>query len=158
MASVCLQLRFLGNLDAERVSAVFREALTSFMGRRKSPLTAQMFTDLFNRFPVSTATCVIHRVEFRSGHHGHRGSQRDTGSRHSQLLMQLVCCFPGFVCASVGYSCAAHHICSQTTSAGKCFNLFYSSNSYIAKWLTREQRVRKKSICLMVICYIKFAN
>ncbi|XP_053297734.1 myb-binding protein 1A-like protein [Pleuronectes platessa] len=46
------ELRFMGNLDADRVSAVFREALTSFMGRRKSPLTAQMFTDLFNRFPV----------------------------------------------------------------------------------------------------------
>ncbi|XP_054610863.1 myb-binding protein 1A-like protein isoform X2 [Dunckerocampus dactyliophorus] len=45
-------LRFVGNLDVERVSAIFREALGSFMSRRKSPLTAQMFTDLFNRFPV----------------------------------------------------------------------------------------------------------
>uniref|UniRef100_A0A8C9Z4T3 MYB binding protein (P160) 1a n=1 Tax=Sander lucioperca TaxID=283035 RepID=A0A8C9Z4T3_SANLU len=44
-------LRFMGNLDVDRVSAIFRDALTSFMGRRKSPLTAQMFTDLFARFP-----------------------------------------------------------------------------------------------------------
>uniref|UniRef100_A0A8C9ZCH3 MYB binding protein (P160) 1a n=1 Tax=Sander lucioperca TaxID=283035 RepID=A0A8C9ZCH3_SANLU len=45
------ELRFMGNLDVDRVSAIFRDALTSFMGRRKSPLTAQMFTDLFARFP-----------------------------------------------------------------------------------------------------------
>ncbi|KAM6911475.1 myb-binding protein 1A-like protein [Lycodopsis pacificus] len=43
---------FMGNVDVDRVSAIFRDALSSFMGRRKSPLTAQMFTDLFNRFPV----------------------------------------------------------------------------------------------------------
>lgn len=48
-----MQLSFTGNMDMDRVSAVFREALTSFMSRRKSPLTTQMFTDLFNRFPVS---------------------------------------------------------------------------------------------------------
>ncbi|XP_031725142.1 myb-binding protein 1A-like protein [Anarrhichthys ocellatus] len=45
-------LSFMGNVDVDRVSAIFRDALSSFMGRRKSPLTAQMFTDLFNRFPV----------------------------------------------------------------------------------------------------------
>ncbi|XP_070699639.1 myb-binding protein 1A-like protein [Pempheris klunzingeri] len=43
---------FKGNVDVDRVSGIFREALSSFMGRRKSPLTAQMFTDLFTRFPV----------------------------------------------------------------------------------------------------------
>lgn len=47
------QLRFTGSLDVDRVTNVFREALNSFMSRRKSPLTTQMFTDLFNRFPVS---------------------------------------------------------------------------------------------------------
>ncbi|KAG7516476.1 myb-binding protein 1A [Solea senegalensis] len=46
------ELRFMGNMDVDRVSAVFRDALTSYMKRRKSPLTTQMFTDLFNRFPV----------------------------------------------------------------------------------------------------------
>uniref|UniRef100_A0A667YUL8 MYB binding protein (P160) 1a n=1 Tax=Myripristis murdjan TaxID=586833 RepID=A0A667YUL8_9TELE len=45
-------VRFMGNVDVDRVSAVFREALSSFMSRRKSPLTAQMFSDLFTRFPV----------------------------------------------------------------------------------------------------------
>uniref|UniRef100_A0A667ZN45 MYB binding protein (P160) 1a n=1 Tax=Myripristis murdjan TaxID=586833 RepID=A0A667ZN45_9TELE len=47
------EVRFMGNVDVDRVSAVFREALSSFMSRRKSPLTAQMFSDLFTRFPVS---------------------------------------------------------------------------------------------------------
>ncbi|XP_057677230.1 myb-binding protein 1A-like protein [Corythoichthys intestinalis] len=47
-----VDLRFMGNVDVERVAGVFREALHSFMSRRKSPLTTQMFTDLFNRFPV----------------------------------------------------------------------------------------------------------
>lgn len=53
--SVCVQLGFMGGVDVARVSSVFREALSAFMSRRKSPLTTQMFTDLFNRFPVSTA-------------------------------------------------------------------------------------------------------
>ncbi|XP_054879442.1 myb-binding protein 1A-like protein [Poeciliopsis prolifica] len=43
---------FMGNVDVDRVSSLFREALISFMSRRKSPLTSQMFTDLFTRFPV----------------------------------------------------------------------------------------------------------
>lgn len=45
-------LRFMGSVDVGRVSSIFREALSSFMSRRKSPLSTQMFTDLFNRFPV----------------------------------------------------------------------------------------------------------
>lgn len=53
--SVCAQLRFMGAVDVARVSSVFKEALSSFMSRRKSALTTQMFTDLFNRFPVSAA-------------------------------------------------------------------------------------------------------
>ncbi|PWA14606.1 hypothetical protein CCH79_00017613 [Gambusia affinis] len=44
--------KFMGNVDVDRVSSLFREALISFMSRRKSPLTSQMFTDLFTRFPV----------------------------------------------------------------------------------------------------------
>uniref|UniRef100_A0A3P8QJN0 MYB binding protein (P160) 1a n=1 Tax=Astatotilapia calliptera TaxID=8154 RepID=A0A3P8QJN0_ASTCA len=45
-------LKFMGNVDVDRVSTIFRDALCSFMSRRKSPLTAQMFIDLFVRFPV----------------------------------------------------------------------------------------------------------
>ncbi|KAM6907010.1 myb-binding protein 1A-like protein [Xenentodon cancila] len=45
-------LKFMGSVDVDRVSSIFREALSAFMSRRKSPLTTQMFTDLFNRFPV----------------------------------------------------------------------------------------------------------
>ncbi|MEQ2250507.1 hypothetical protein ILYODFUR_001607 [Ilyodon furcidens] len=44
--------KFMGNVDVDRVSRLFREALISFMSRRKSPLTSQMFSDLFTRFPV----------------------------------------------------------------------------------------------------------
>ncbi|XP_062309890.1 myb-binding protein 1A-like protein isoform X2 [Osmerus eperlanus] len=46
------KLSFLGSVDLERVTAMFKEALVSFMTRRKSPLTGHMFTDLFTRFPV----------------------------------------------------------------------------------------------------------
>uniref|UniRef100_A0A671TSH1 MYB binding protein (P160) 1a n=1 Tax=Sparus aurata TaxID=8175 RepID=A0A671TSH1_SPAAU len=65
------KLRFMGNVDVDRVSAVFREALSSFLSKRKSPLTTQMFTDLFNRFPVNF------------------------------LLMDIVLCFQGQACVLV---------------------------------------------------------
>ncbi|XP_061596563.1 myb-binding protein 1A-like protein [Cololabis saira] len=45
-------LKFMGSVDVDRVSSVFREALNSFMAKRKSPLTTKMFSDLFDRFPV----------------------------------------------------------------------------------------------------------
>ncbi|KAM9332001.1 myb-binding protein 1A-like protein [Pholidichthys leucotaenia] len=45
-------LKFMGNVDVDRVSNTFTEALKAFMSRRKTPLTSQMFIDLFNRFPV----------------------------------------------------------------------------------------------------------
>ncbi|XP_053187924.1 myb-binding protein 1A-like protein [Scomber japonicus] len=50
--AAAIDLKFMGNVDVDRVSTIFRNALSSFMSRRKSPMTAQMFTDLFNRFPV----------------------------------------------------------------------------------------------------------
>uniref|UniRef100_A0A8C1XQ50 MYB binding protein (P160) 1a n=1 Tax=Cyprinus carpio TaxID=7962 RepID=A0A8C1XQ50_CYPCA len=46
-------LRLMGKVDVERVTTCFRNALTSFMTKRKSPLTGAMFIDLFSRFPVS---------------------------------------------------------------------------------------------------------
>ncbi|KAL6098467.1 mybbp1a [Pungitius sinensis] len=45
-------LSFMGNVDVDRVAAIFKGALSNFMGKRKSPLSAQMFTDLFTKFPV----------------------------------------------------------------------------------------------------------
>lgn len=45
----------MGAVDVARVASIFREALSSFMSRRKSALTTQMFIDLFNRFPVRAA-------------------------------------------------------------------------------------------------------
>uniref|UniRef100_A0A3P9PTI4 MYB binding protein (P160) 1a n=1 Tax=Poecilia reticulata TaxID=8081 RepID=A0A3P9PTI4_POERE len=65
-------LRFMGSVDVDRVSNLFREALISFMSRRKSPLTSQMFTDLFTRFPVLCVnlldTAVQHITSAVRGH------------------------------------------------------------------------------------------
>ncbi|XP_049326442.1 myb-binding protein 1A-like protein [Astyanax mexicanus] len=51
-ATPTVEERSMGKADVERVTRSFRDALTSFMTRRKSPLTGDMFIDLFNRFPV----------------------------------------------------------------------------------------------------------
>uniref|UniRef100_A0A8C6L2M0 MYB binding protein 1a n=1 Tax=Nothobranchius furzeri TaxID=105023 RepID=A0A8C6L2M0_NOTFU len=68
-SSVCLYyFRFMGNVDVDRVSSLFRDALVSFMSRRKSPLTSQMFTDLFCRFPVSADPRLISVLGLHSTH------------------------------------------------------------------------------------------
>ncbi|KAM4699649.1 myb-binding protein 1A [Discoglossus pictus] len=41
----------MGCLDLQRVTPLYQDALKEFMTKRKSPLTAAMFVDLFNRFP-----------------------------------------------------------------------------------------------------------
>ncbi|NWX19990.1 MBB1A protein, partial [Aegotheles bennettii] len=46
------QLLSTGCLDMERVTAIYRQALTQFLTKRKSALTCSMFHDLFKRFPV----------------------------------------------------------------------------------------------------------
>uniref|UniRef100_A0A8C7T7T0 Myb-binding protein 1A-like protein n=1 Tax=Oncorhynchus mykiss TaxID=8022 RepID=A0A8C7T7T0_ONCMY len=57
------ELRFMGNVDVERVSAIFKGALCSFMTRRKSPLSGLMFVDLFTRFPVLCVNLLVTAVE-----------------------------------------------------------------------------------------------
>ncbi|XP_030647317.1 myb-binding protein 1A-like protein [Chanos chanos] len=44
--------RLMGKVDVERVTSCFKDALSCFMTKRKSPLTGTMFIDLFTRFPV----------------------------------------------------------------------------------------------------------
>uniref|UniRef100_A0A3P8YEH9 MYB binding protein (P160) 1a n=1 Tax=Esox lucius TaxID=8010 RepID=A0A3P8YEH9_ESOLU len=56
-------LRFMGNVDVARVTALFKGALCSFMTRRKSPLSGQMFIDLFTRFPVVCVNLLETAVE-----------------------------------------------------------------------------------------------
>uniref|UniRef100_A0A674AAA1 MYB binding protein (P160) 1a n=1 Tax=Salmo trutta TaxID=8032 RepID=A0A674AAA1_SALTR len=56
-------LSFMGNVDVERVSAIFKGALCSFMTRRKSPLSGLMFVDLFTRFPVLCVNLLVTAVE-----------------------------------------------------------------------------------------------
>ncbi|NWS76149.1 MBB1A protein, partial [Crotophaga sulcirostris] len=46
------QLLSTGCLDVERVTVLYREALTQLFTKRKSALTSSMFLDLFRRFPV----------------------------------------------------------------------------------------------------------
>ncbi|NXW62873.1 MBB1A protein, partial [Eurystomus gularis] len=46
------QVLSTGCLNVERVTAIYRQALTQFLAKRKSALTASMFDDLFRRFPV----------------------------------------------------------------------------------------------------------
>ncbi|XP_061607912.1 myb-binding protein 1A-like protein [Phyllopteryx taeniolatus] len=87
-------LRFMGNVDVERVAGFFREALRSFMSRRKSPLTTQMFTDLFNRFPVLCVNLLDATVQhITSGVRDHQQGQacvlvlRAMQNREVQQLM-----------------------------------------------------------------------
>uniref|UniRef100_A0A673I543 Myb-binding protein 1A-like protein n=1 Tax=Sinocyclocheilus rhinocerous TaxID=307959 RepID=A0A673I543_9TELE len=56
-------LRLMGKVDVERVTTCFRNALTSFMTKRKSPLTGAMFIDLFSRFPVLCVNLLDTAVE-----------------------------------------------------------------------------------------------
>ncbi|KFV97388.1 Myb-binding protein 1A-like, partial [Eurypyga helias] len=46
------QLLSTGCLDMERVTAIYRQALTQFLTKRNSALTSSMFHDLFRRFPI----------------------------------------------------------------------------------------------------------
>uniref|UniRef100_A0A672ZDY1 MYB binding protein (P160) 1a n=1 Tax=Sphaeramia orbicularis TaxID=375764 RepID=A0A672ZDY1_9TELE len=55
---------FMGNVDVPRVSGLFRDALNSFMTRRKSSLSTKMFTDLFNRFPVLCVNLLDTAVQY----------------------------------------------------------------------------------------------
>uniref|UniRef100_A0A674MXL8 MYB binding protein (P160) 1a n=1 Tax=Takifugu rubripes TaxID=31033 RepID=A0A674MXL8_TAKRU len=85
---------FTGSLDMDRVTAIFREALNSFMSKRKSPLTTQMFTDLFNRFPVLGVNLLDAAVQhIKSGVRVHQQGQacvlvlRAMQSREIQQLL-----------------------------------------------------------------------
>uniref|UniRef100_A0A8B9QJM8 MYB binding protein 1a n=1 Tax=Apteryx owenii TaxID=8824 RepID=A0A8B9QJM8_APTOW len=46
------QLLSTGSLDVDRVTVIYQEALTQFLSKRNSALTASMFLDLFSRFPI----------------------------------------------------------------------------------------------------------
>ncbi|XP_017307203.2 myb-binding protein 1A-like protein isoform X2 [Ictalurus punctatus] len=59
--------RVMGKMDVARVTSCFRDALSSFMTRRKTPLTGDMFIELFNRFPVLCANLLDTAVENITG-------------------------------------------------------------------------------------------
>ncbi|XP_053085112.1 myb-binding protein 1A-like protein [Pangasianodon hypophthalmus] len=59
--------RTMGKVDVERVTSCFKDALMSFMTRRKSPLTGDMFIELFNRFPVLCVNLLDTAVENITG-------------------------------------------------------------------------------------------
>ncbi|CAB1316566.1 unnamed protein product [Coregonus sp. 'balchen'] len=88
------ELRFMGNVDVERVSDIFKGALCSFMTRRKSPLSGLMFIDLFTRFPVLCVNILETAVEhITTGIREHQQSQasamvlRALQSREVQQLL-----------------------------------------------------------------------
>ncbi|XP_071023518.1 myb-binding protein 1A-like protein [Oncorhynchus clarkii lewisi] len=88
------ELRFMGNVDVERVSDIFKGALRSFMTRRKSPLSGLMFIDLFTRFPVLCVNLLETAVEHITiGIREHQQSQasamvlRGLQSREVQQLL-----------------------------------------------------------------------
>ncbi|XP_029106476.1 myb-binding protein 1A-like protein isoform X2 [Scleropages formosus] len=57
----------MGAVDVDRVTALYRGALTSFMTHRKSSLSGGMFTELFTRFPVLCVRLLDTAAEFISG-------------------------------------------------------------------------------------------
>ncbi|XP_051535591.1 myb-binding protein 1A-like protein [Myxocyprinus asiaticus] len=65
--STLSEVNLMGKVDVERVTSCFKDALTSFMTRRKSPLTGAMFIDLFNRFPVLCVKLLDTAVENITG-------------------------------------------------------------------------------------------
>ncbi|CAL9685098.1 unnamed protein product [Knipowitschia caucasica] len=86
-------VRFMGLVDLPRVVPPFRSALCSFFSRRKSPLTTQMFSDLFTRFPVLCVELLDTAVEnMTAGVREHQQGQacvlvlRALQSREVQLL------------------------------------------------------------------------
>ncbi|KAL6466186.1 hypothetical protein MHYP_G00263190 [Metynnis hypsauchen] len=75
-ATQAAEEKSMGKADVERVTNCFRDALTSFMTRRKSPLTADMFIDLFNRFPAVCVNLLDTAVEnITAGVREHQQSQ-----------------------------------------------------------------------------------
>ncbi|XP_017543393.2 myb-binding protein 1A-like protein [Pygocentrus nattereri] len=75
-ASQAAEEKSMGKADVERVTNCFRDALTSFMTRRKSPLTGDMFIDLFNRFPAVCVNLLDTAVEnITAGVREHQQSQ-----------------------------------------------------------------------------------
>lgn len=129
LSDLCLlQLRFMGNVDVDRVSSLFRDALVSFMSRRNSPLTTQMFTDLFTRFPVSPDARLLleTRLFVRQG--------------AVNIYRNHFCAScPGFMCEPVGHGCAAHLVCSSRSSTGKTET---GSKNKRVKWITVSSWVR----------------
>uniref|UniRef100_H3BH19 MYB binding protein 1a n=1 Tax=Latimeria chalumnae TaxID=7897 RepID=H3BH19_LATCH len=78
----------LGSLDINKVTAVYQEALTEFMTKRKSALTGAMFIDLFNRFPIMCVHLLESSVQFISN--GVRQHQQgDKGQACSLVLKAL---------------------------------------------------------------------
>ncbi|KAL7836131.1 hypothetical protein AOLI_G00274150 [Acnodon oligacanthus] len=75
-ATQAAEEKSMGSADVVRVTECFRDALTSFMTRRKSPLTGDMFVDLFNRFPAVCVNLLDTAVEnITAGVREHQQSQ-----------------------------------------------------------------------------------
>uniref|UniRef100_A0A8C9TZV3 MYB binding protein (P160) 1a n=1 Tax=Scleropages formosus TaxID=113540 RepID=A0A8C9TZV3_SCLFO len=91
--TLSLQAGAMGAVDVDRVTALYRGALTSFMTHRKSSLSGGMFTELFTRFPVLCVRLLDTAAEFISG--GVRQYQQVTPtlSYRGTALFSLFSCF-----------------------------------------------------------------
>ncbi|KGL93332.1 Myb-binding protein 1A-like, partial [Charadrius vociferus] len=69
------QLLSTGCLDMERVTVIYRQALTQLLTQRKNALTSSMFHDLFRRFPIMCKPLVdtlVKHITAGARHH-HQG-------------------------------------------------------------------------------------
>ncbi|XP_009982461.1 PREDICTED: myb-binding protein 1A, partial [Tauraco erythrolophus] len=89
MAQAC-QLLSTGCLDMERVTVVYRQALTQFLTKRNSALTSSMFQDLFRRFPIMCKPLVDTLVKsITAGARQHQQAQACLLLQNVLLLREL---------------------------------------------------------------------
>ncbi|XP_076017396.1 myb-binding protein 1A-like protein [Genypterus blacodes] len=145
--AVAEDLSFMGNVDVDRVSNIFRAALSSFLSRRKSPLSAQMFTDLFNRFPVLCVKLLETAVQhITSGVRQHQQSQACVlvlRALQSREVQQLLCGAP--------WSELCEKIIRQLA---ECLKLDGQSDSKVVK----EMVVKALELCHFLLKHIKQRN
>ncbi|KAM6110568.1 LOW QUALITY PROTEIN: myb-binding protein 1A [Pterocles gutturalis] len=84
------QLLSTGCLDMDRVTVLYRQALTQFLTKRNSALTSSMFNDLFRRFPIMCKPLVDTLVKsITAGARQHQQAQACSLLQKVLLLREL---------------------------------------------------------------------
>ncbi|XP_060738940.1 myb-binding protein 1A-like protein isoform X2 [Tachysurus vachellii] len=110
--------RMMGKVDMERVTLCFKDALTSFMTRRKSPLTGDMFIELFNRFPVLCVNLLDTAVESITG-----------GVREHQQAQACVMVLRALPCKEV----------KQLMSVAQCTEIYQKTTEKLTQTLQKVE-------------------